>query len=403
MLCAVVSAGSHSTAARADETRWQSVFDTSARYYSWRNSNGGSGSQVYVPYAVQGTGRPNDDWKVELLVRSGYLWSRQSFNSNSVEASSPTDTTLGTTVTYYGLRGIQPFVSFNVSVPTANTIHGTASTTRPDSDLVATPIFGQGWGIGPSVGASMALAESWIATASFGYNYRGPFDQGPALSLSPSPLAQLGETPPAGRLKPGDVYTINTGLGYKGERLVLQLNVSYSIETTTYHDHERLYRAGDRVIAIAKAGYAWTDNWSTRASVSLSHFNRNQVPQIGLPDLVRETLNSNSDVVSATFEATYSRDNYAIGPTVGYLFRNHNGYDPVNLQFIPAKVSWSAGIAAQVAPTGTTSISLSVQHVWVHEDQNPDKVLFIVPIANSGIPETSTNAWVVMIGGTIRF
>ncbi|HUK08758.1 MAG TPA: hypothetical protein VLX09_12875 [Stellaceae bacterium] len=385
--------------ASAETESWSNVFDTSARYYAWTNSTGGSGSQIYVPFAVQTTGRPNDDWKLEFLVRSGYIWSRQSLNGVSATGSSVTDTTLGTTVTYYGWQGVQPFVSLNVNAPTAGASNGSTSTSRPDSDLVATPIFGQGWNIGPSGGASFAINQSLVATVSFGYTYRGPFDEGPSLSPLPP-----GQAPAAGRLKPGDVSTVNTGLGYKGDRLAAQISVSYSTETTTYHGALPLFQAGDRVIVSAKAGYAWTDNWSSRIATSYSHFNRNKVAQVGLPDLVRETLNSNSDVYSVSFDTSYARANYSIGPVVSYLYRNHNGYDPTNLAFTPAKTSWSAGVSGQIAPTNTTSISASVAHVWVNEGDSPDKIIPVnFLLVGSGIPASSTNAWVVSIGSNIRF
>jgi hypothetical protein len=387
----LVSAGANAE----DASRWTSVFDASARYYSWSNSLGGSGTQLYIPFAVQTTGRPNDDWKAEFLIRSGYIWSRQSSPNGSAEAASLTDTTVGSTFTYFGWNGVQPFVSMNVNMPTADHSAGSAPTARPDSDLVATPIFGQGWNVGPSVGASFAFNPSLIGTLSFGYTYRGPFEQGPALSF----VAPSGLTPPAGRLKPGDVSTLNAGLGYQGDRLSAQLSLSYSVETTTYHEFMPLYRAGDRFIIIGKAGYAWNDNWSSRLSSSFSHFNPNLIAVAGLPDLVRETMNSNSDVFAVNFDTSYARDNYSIGPTVGYLFRDHNGYDPVNVMFVPAKTSWSAGVSAQIAPTKSTNVSLLVQHIWVHEDENPAK--FAIP--GTAIPAFATNGWVVSVGGNVQF
>jgi len=381
----------------AQTPRWITVFDTSARYYGWSNSIGGSGTQVYVPYAVQTTGRPNDDLKAEFLVRSGYIWSQQKSNGVTAVGQSLTDTTLASTVTYYGWNGIHPFASININAPTAKTSSGSSSTTRIDSDLVATPIFGEGWNIGPSIGASFAIDLSLIATLSYGYVYRGPFDEGPSLNATAL-------NTPSGKLNPGDVSTLDVGLGYSGDRFTGRISVSYSTESRTYDDGMPLYQAGDRVIVTGKGGYAWTDNWSSRVAGSFSHFNHNNVPLQGVPDLVREALNSNSDVYRVAFDTTYASGNFSIGPTGAYLWRDHNGYDPTNLLFIPAKVSWSAGAAADIAPTATTSISLSVQHIWVHENATANVVdAFNLVIANSGIPESSTNAWVATVGGSVRF
>src|SRR5262249_36880598 len=142
--------------------RWVNTFDTSVRYYAWSNTIGGSGSQLYVPYAAQTVGRPNDDWKIEFLIRSGYISSRQSANGASAEAESLTDTTLSSTFTYLGWNGVHPFVSMNINMPTAHKSNGSAPTAKPDSDLVKTPIFGQGWNVGPSAGASIAIDRSLI-------------------------------------------------------------------------------------------------------------------------------------------------------------------------------------------------------------------------------------------------
>ena len=382
-----------------DDAHWSSIVDTSIRYYTWSNSNAFRGSQVYAPLAIQTTGRPDDNWKLEFLVRSGAIFSQQTSPKATFSASSPTDTTLSSTATFYGINGVQPFVSININAPTGATSKGSSSIARPDSDLVATPVFGQGWNVGPSVGASVAIDQSLIATGSFGYLYRGPFVEGPAAS----PVAPLGETPPAGQLKPGDVYTVDLGLGYSGERFSSRGSISYSTEDTTYHGSSRLYQAGDRIITIAKAGYAWTDNWSSRLSGSFSHFGKNLIAMPGLPDMMREAMNSNSNVTSLSFDTSFARDNYSIGPVISYLLRDHNGYDPTNLMFIPAKTSWSLGVSGQISFTSNASFSASVQHVWVHENVNPDKMIGFFVIPGTGIPESNTNAWVATAGGTIRF
>jgi hypothetical protein len=380
-------------AAQVIASRWTTEVNSDVRYYSWSNSLGGKGAQLYAPVATQFTGRPNDDWKLEFLVRSGAIWSRQSTPTFSTEASSLTDTTVSSTATYFGLNGIQPFVSMNVNIPTAESASGTQSTTKNDSDIVATPVFGEGWNLGPSIGANFAIDQSLIATLSVGYVNRGPFNEGSTAVSG------------ARRLNPGDVTTVNSGLGYRGDRLVVQATVAYSLETTTYADGLPLYRSGDRVIAGLKAGYAWSDNWSSRLSGSFSHFGKNEVPvSVGMPELVREAFNSNSDVCRISMDTSYNKNNYSVGPTVSYLYRNHNGYDPVTFQFVPAKQSWSVGLVGQVAASDRISINARVERIWVFENANPDKIdLLNTFIPGSGVPQFVTNAWVMSIGGSVRF
>jgi hypothetical protein len=56
--------------------------------YSWSNSLGAKGAQLYAPSALQFTSRPNDDWKLNVLVRSGAIWSRQTTPTASVQRNS---------------------------------------------------------------------------------------------------------------------------------------------------------------------------------------------------------------------------------------------------------------------------------------------------------------------------
>lgn len=383
-------------------SRWQSVLDGGARYYSWSNSIGGRGAQLYVPAGYLAVERPNDNWKNEYLVRSGFIWTRQSTASSAAEAYSMTDTTASAKTSYYGFNGVQPFAALSVNIPTAHeTTSGSSTnssaTNKTDSDIVATPTFGEGWNIGPSVGANFSLSETTVVSFGLGYTYRGPFVGGvsPGTGIPPNTVSKF---------KPGDVTTINAGLGWSGERTIVQMSLSYSMETTSYQDGAPLYRSGGRINAGIKGGYSWDKNWSTRAAFNFSHFEKNEVAMAGLPNLVRETLNSNSDVYRITIEQLFSKDNYSIGPSGTYLVRNHNGYDPSTFQFIPAKTSWSAGLSAQVIPTKNNTISARVEHIWVREDNNPDKFdLLNQIIPGSGVPMAVTQAWVVSIGGNTRF
>jgi hypothetical protein len=365
------------------QTRWETVFDSSSRYYSWSNSVGGRGAQFYAPFGAQVTGRPNDDWKVEYLLRSGTIWTRQTTASSSAEARGMTDTTASTTATYYGWNGVQPYASASVNMPTANATRsgssGSSPTSRTDSDIVATPTLGEGWNFGPSVGANFSLNASTMVSAGYGYVNRGPFDGGP------------GSIP--NRLDPGDVSTFNIGFGWSGERDVVQASASYSLETTTYVNRAPSYRAGDRVIAALKAGHTWTENWASRVSFNFSHFQHNDVPIPGVPDLVREAFNSNSNVYRVATDMMYSASKYSIGPTGAYLYRDRNGYDPSTLQFVSAKTSWSAGAAAQIAASDQVKISLRGERLWVQESPNP----------GNGISAIATNGWLASVGANFSF
>lgn len=282
-------------------------------------------------------------------------------------------------------------VSFNL--PTAikaSTPNTTQSNSKTDPDIVATPVFGEGFNVGPTIGTNININDSLVLGAGAGYTYRGPFNQATVSTLS--------------SFDPGDVYTLNASLGYRGDLLSVQGSIAYSFETTTFQDGAALYRAGNRIIFGLKAAYTWDDNWGTRFSAIYSHFDNNYVAAPGMPSLVREAFNANSDVIKLSLDVPYTRSNYTISPTVGFLFRNRNGYDPTTYQFVPAKTNWSAGVSGTIAISRQFTVNLSAQRIWAIEGGNPtqlDATNAVIP--NSAVPESSTNAWVASLGSSIRF
>ena len=92
---------------------WTTVFSTEARYFSWRNNftapNGigpGRGSEFYLPFAMQLTGKPLESWSADFTVRGGWVKAVQSTPGHSGEVQTTTDTVASGTVTYLGLQGI---------------------------------------------------------------------------------------------------------------------------------------------------------------------------------------------------------------------------------------------------------------------------------------------------------
>ena len=372
---------------------WSTTLDAGIRYYGWNNSLGGNGSQLYTPIGIQFQGRPHPDWKFGFLLRSGALWSSQATPTASSSIWTVTDTNVTPTATYLGWDGFTPFVSVSFNIPTARKASSpniTQSNGKTDPDIVATPAFGEGFNVGPTVGTNINISDSFVLGIGAGYTYRGPFEQAGTVTLS--------------TFDPGDVYTLNASLAFRGELLSVQGSAAYSFETTTFQDGAPLYRAGDRLILGLKAAYTWDDNWGTRFSANFSHFENNAVTAAGTSDLVREAFNSNSNVTKLSLDVPYTADNFTIGPTVGFLYRDRNGYDPTTFQFVPAKTNWSAGLGGAIAFSKTFTLNLSVQYIWAIENGSPNKIVptnTIVP--NSAMPESTTNAWVASLGSSIRF
>jgi len=270
--CAALGGFLAVTSAVQAQTAWTTTVNTDVRYYAWTNSLGGSGAQLYAPIGVQLSGRPDPDWKFNFLLRGGSIWSRQSTGTVTTNVSTPTDTNLTPTATYLGWNGITPFVSVSFNLPTAKKASNpttTASNNKTDPDVVATPAFGEGFNVGPTIGTNINISESLVLGLGAGYTYRGPFDQAGLSTLS--------------RFKPGNVYTINTSLAYRGDMLSVQTSLAYSFESTTVQDGVALYRAGDRIVAGLQAAYTWNDNWGTKFSVNYAHFERIMSPPPACP------------------------------------------------------------------------------------------------------------------------
>lgn len=314
---------------------WSTTLDASVRYYGWNNTLGGSGTQVYAPVAVQLQGRPDPDWKFSFLLRSGALWSSQATSTAFSSVATATDTTFTPAATYLGWSGFAPFMSVSFNLPTAKKASApntTQSNSKTDPDIVATPAFGEGFNVGPTIGSNINITDSLVLGVGAGYTYRGPFDQAGSSALS--------------SFDPGDVYTLNASLGYRGEELSVQGSFAYSFETTTLQDGAALYRAGDRIVLGLKAAYTWDDNWGTKVSANHSRFENNYVAAAGMPDLVREAFNSNSNVTRLSLDVPYSRDNYTIGPrsasstaTATATIRRHSNSSPPRPTGTPASAA----------------------------------------------------------------
>ena len=417
--------------------QWTGSVDIDFRYQTWSSSggnplmppglgqNGGTGWQLYTPIGLRVVGRPSDDFKVEWMLRGGWITGQQSSPGANFSFQIATDSTLSSTVTYYGANGIQPFASLALSLPTGSSIiNGTSAPSKMDAQLVPVPVFGEGLNIAPTLGFNVPITESLITTLSAGYTYRGVYDRSgafippsevPLITAAPGLLAfvqHLGGVPPAGpngisHYDPGDVLTVNGAVGYRGERGQIQISVAYSTEMITQVNGVDYYRGGDRLIVSAKGGYAWTDNLASRLSASFAHTTRDSVLMQDVINhfaLGREPFNSNGDIFRVAFDTSYSQGQLTIGPTASFLYRKANAYAPGTSDFVPARHGFTAGLSAQYAVTPQGTISVRVEHMWVNEDDKPDfPTVFGQTIIGSGIPAVMTNGWLASIGGTLRF
>jgi hypothetical protein len=396
--------------AQVVQNTWNVQFASEARYYSWKGDRGsppnfntapGSGSQIYVPMALQVTGKPSDVVKAQFLVRSGWVRSDQTTSGLSGTVTTITDTVMSGTLTYLAINGVQPFVSLNVNAPTGKSVlSGTEANARMDPDLVEIGSFGEGWNIGPTAGLNISLTESVMLTASVGYTWRGAFDR-ERSSAEVNPAIQ---TPTS--LDPGDVLTGTLTLGYQDREWTWSVTGTVSEETKTTENGVDLYKAGRRYLASATVARNWPGQWGqTTVNASYAHSNRNEVLFLGASAIVAETVNTNSDLYRVAVQHLFLVDDtLALGPTASYLHRNNNAYGAGTLQFVPEKERWAVGGLARKALTQNVTFNVRGEYIWTDEDDRPGangqlfSVLANAFVAGSAVPVVSSRGWMVAAG-----
>ncbi|OKO88079.1 hypothetical protein AC629_11065 [Bradyrhizobium sp. NAS80.1] len=375
-------------------SNWSLGADQELRYSSWSGTRGypasgssapGAGAQFYALSTIQATGQPFENMKVELFGKGGYVWSQQSTPGLTGTVATTTDTVVSGTVTYLGTPGIQPFIAMNANLPTGTTaLFGSAANARMDPDIVDLATFGEGLNIGPTVGVNIPIGDALLLTFSSGYTWRGAYRT--EAQLAPTTAEQATTL-----VEPARVATQSASLGYQLEKLTLLASASYAHETTTYLDHVASYVLGDRYTLFGVAGYAWTPSSSTTFTATWTNAEKNSVLDPVLLALIPESFRSNSAVYRYRLEQSFTNGRWTVAPMVNYMRRDQNSYNPITLQFIPAKTRIGTGGSAQYVIGEGMSLKASLEHFWMNED----------PTARS--PDNRTLGWIAMLGGNVKF
>jgi opacity protein-like surface antigen len=426
------TAGPPPTDNAANAFAWSQTFASEVRYDSWRSNrpfpagatlpggnallpSSGSGSELYIPYATQLTGQ-NNDWKIELLGRGGWVEARQTTTGLNGYVQTATDTVASATFTYLGMQGLQPFAAVEMNLPTGlASLPANAVAAQMDPDLVEVSTFGEGFNIGPTLGVNLPITNSLLLTLSAGYTHRGTFVRQSTIT-PPTPPAP---TAVPAKIDPGDALTGTVSVGYQVGQLTTKLTGTISQQTSTTDVNDIPFlRAGRTYLAAGTWTYAWPGEniGVTTLSASASHSNRNKVmfqclAGFGCPTtLVTEPFNSNSNLYRVGLEHLFPVGQFAYGPTGSFLFRDTNGYVPTTLQFVPAKQRWSAGAQAKYAPSNTLLFTARVERVWIHANEFPAlpnattfSVLADTPVPSFTVPVVSGNGWQFAVGATASF
>ena len=411
-LCVVVATTSLGWAEDAPNY-WTATFASEVRFFSWRSDRGyptsvsasnfrGHGSQLYIPFAAQLVGRPSEDLKIEIFGRGGWVWARQSTSAQTGEVATMTDTVASTTVSYLGLNGIQPFFSLGLNIPTGRSaLFGAAPNARMDPDLVDIANFGEGFNVGPTIGASLPISSTLVVTVSAGYTRRGEFVREKSI-IPIDPTVQAST-----KIKPGDVITGTVSLAHQMGQFSSTITGSISEDTATAVDGMEIYRPGRRYLISGAWSYTWPEFGVTSWSASWAHANRNDVLFAGATALALEPFNTNSNLYRVGAQHLFPMGQWWLGPIGSFLLRDRNGYDSTTLQFVPAKRRWSAGGIVQVVANEKLTFNARAEHVWTFEDENPNDVKWSVLanafIPGSALPQISSTGWQFALGANARF
>ena len=403
-LCLLMAGSVASAQPAADSlaSSWSVTYNQEVRYSFWTGDRGspvssagasGSGAQLYSPFGVSVSGKLHEDFKLQLGVYGGSVWSRQSTAGYTGTVATVTDTTMSSTLTYGGFDGWQPYVSLSVNLPTGRSVlKGSAANARMDSDLVDVGSFGGGLTIGPTIGVNVSLTDELML--SFGAGHTVPYKFDVEGSIDPDTLQQ-GTT----EVAPGRNTSFNASLGYQAGAIYLQILGSYSTSSDSYTNNTLSYRAGDQWSVSANGSYNWTPETVTAVSGSWSHGQKNKVYDSNLAMLVYDEDNSNNSYYRARIEHSMTHELWTIGPYASWLRRTVNSYNPTTYQFVQAKTRWGLGAAVKYSVNSRIQLNASIERIWVFEDENPEKPFYGI----DAIPALRFDAVAIVIGGTVQF
>ena len=213
------------------------------------------------------------------------------------------------------------------------------------------------------------------------------------------------------------MFSFSPTLAYQSGPLTLVATASLATEGDTLKDGAPDYRTGFQALAALSGSYRWSEQWFTSFSSSYQHVEPNKStgansenPSSGITTpFESDARNFNSDRFRVDLEHDYNFDRLSIGPTFGFLYRDRNAYDPVNLLFIPAKTQYRVGARAVYNVANNFTVTLRGEHGWTHQDFKADAVVtdtagFAVPSLGYGsYGPVNDQSWQVALGTVYKF
>lgn len=399
-----------------------SAFSTSdVKFSAWSGTRGanvfaadpGKGYQVYSPTTIGIDYVDPSQYKLETRIKDGYVYSVQNTPGQEARYEGPVDTQTSFNLTVLSFESIRPLLGLALNLPTGNTyLPGNQRFTRMDPDLVDVGSYGVGFNVNPTAGFIFGLDEHTAISLSGGYTWQGDFTkEGINLSQVANP------TPPPTtivvstfdlrqRVSPGNTFTANGNISSTFGALVLTSSLAYMGSSHASLDGGITGRAGAKWTGNSTANYQFDARAALSVNVSANFSEKNEIPN-GLGGLIPEAKNSNSLMVIGSVEPSYmATEKLRLAVNYSFLHRDHNFYDQLENQFVPAKQKHLAGASATYALTQTASVTLRGSHAWVRQDDGPllpTTLLPPPPVLALQPPALTYGVWAGSVGANLRF
>lgn len=398
----------------ADQSRFAGAFSaftsTEARYTGWQGTRGanvfspeaGKGYQFYSPTSIGIDYEMANAAKVETRIRSGYVYSRQGTVDQGAIYQGPIDTQMSLNTTVLSFDSIRPTFGVAFNFPTGTSyLPGNQRFARMDPDLVEIGSYGEGFNVNPTAGFIIGINKDTSMSVSGGYAWRGVFVR-EAIDLSAG--GGLGSFNIKQRVNPGDVFTANANVTTSIGKLVVLGSFAYMSESTLTIDGAASSRAGARYVANVATSYPFDEKWALDLNGSWSFQEKNEIPDV-FGALVPEPRNSNSTVLIGSVDPSYqATERLRLAANYSVLWRDHNYYDPIVEQFVPAKLKNSVGGSAKYALSPTASVEARGAYSWIHQDIGPMLPTSITPPAFESLPPSlNYTSWLASVTANFRF
>jgi hypothetical protein len=323
---------------------------TTPAFVSWHSTRGnGKGYQFFS--TIEGITKftAGSALSGEAGVRTGYISSNNESPLTPGTVSTLTDTTTHLQFAYEGFDSVQPFVTFDMNLPTGKaTLRGRAKNAVMDRDLVFQTRFGEGWNFNPGIGVTVPFGQSLVTTLAVGYNSRGSY-------------VPDGDT--GFHYDPGDQVIVTAGVQYLSEDWLLSVTGILTRETTSKLAGVEFFRPGTSFAILGQGVHKWDPQHATTASLYFNNTEKNAVLDFFTGALLREEENSNSALTIARLSHQYDfSSRWGVFGAAELLYRDANLYDEVSDLFIPAKTKATieGGLVLKYSPAITGNVSAGV-------------------------------------------